>query len=207
MNPTLQPIDTSQLMLPSPRKKHPGGRPSNLTVASLAKLIAAFQRGDTDEEACQYARIHPATYYRWKNKDEQFREQIEDAKNFWLESAGNIIHEVLLNPRVPWKIKETTAWRIMEAKRPNIYGPKAIQLQQQNNQQNNYYVTTPEHTRAIAEQPAVETTDPAELLKALENPPGMDTGTEEERAMGIYQDEIRREDTTQSDLSDSPAPL
>lgn len=53
--------------------KSKAGRPTVITKDSLSKLEEWFIYGYTDEQACLYAEISPATLYRY----------IEENKGFW----------------------------------------------------------------------------------------------------------------------------
>lgn len=46
-----------------------------MTDETLEKLREAFLMGATDEEACVYADIHPATLYNYQNKNEEYIEE------------------------------------------------------------------------------------------------------------------------------------
>jgi predicted DNA-binding protein (UPF0251 family) len=69
--------------------KHPGGRPTERTPEVVAKLEEAFKNDFKDEEACSHAGIHRATYYRWLNEDEKFRDKMEEAQQFLFKVARN----------------------------------------------------------------------------------------------------------------------
>ena len=55
------------------KKKSNAGRPTVITIGSLAKLEEGFVYGYTDEQACLYADISSASLYRY----------IQDNKEFW----------------------------------------------------------------------------------------------------------------------------
>lgn len=71
------------------KEKSAVGRPTKLTPEVLAKLEEAFKSDFKDEEACSHAGIHPVTFYRWMNEDEEFRNKIETAKQFLFKFARN----------------------------------------------------------------------------------------------------------------------
>lgn len=56
-------------------QKRPIGRPSEMTDETLAQLREAFLMGATDEEACVYADIHPATLYRYQQDNPDYCEE------------------------------------------------------------------------------------------------------------------------------------
>jgi hypothetical protein len=61
-------------------QKHPGGRPISLTPEALSKLRNGFMIGFTDEEACIFAGISHATYYREKARNKKFSEDVSGWK-------------------------------------------------------------------------------------------------------------------------------
>lgn len=56
------------------------GRPTKETPSVVTKLVAAFNMGYNDTEACFYAGISRNTYYQWLNDQVEFRDRIEQAK-------------------------------------------------------------------------------------------------------------------------------
>lgn len=52
-----------------------GGRPTSMTQDVLNKLENAFSLGCSDEEACFYAEISPATLYNYQNSHPEFLER------------------------------------------------------------------------------------------------------------------------------------
>lgn len=50
-------------------------RPTKITKDVLAKLEHAYKVGATDEQASEYAEIHPATLYRYFEKNPEFCEK------------------------------------------------------------------------------------------------------------------------------------
>ncbi|CAN5697126.1 hypothetical protein BH23PAT2_BH23PAT2_03050 [soil metagenome] len=56
------------------------GRPTKETPTVVTKLVAAFNIGYNDTEACFYAGISRNTYYQWLNDQVEFRDKIEQAK-------------------------------------------------------------------------------------------------------------------------------
>lgn len=57
-----------------------GGRPSDMTVDVVTKLIAAFNNAYNIGEACGYAGISRMTYYRWLEKDDEFSYKMSEAQ-------------------------------------------------------------------------------------------------------------------------------
>lgn len=68
-----------------------GGRPSVVNNVVLAKLTEAFKQGFNDEQACDYAQIHPATFYRHMQSDENFAREIRGAKLFVIIAASKVV--------------------------------------------------------------------------------------------------------------------
>jgi len=61
-------------------KNWTAGRPSVIDEKVLAKLEEGFAISLTDEECCLYADIHPATLYRYIEKNPKFSERKEILK-------------------------------------------------------------------------------------------------------------------------------
>jgi len=58
------------------------GRPTVITEDVIAKLEAVKKLGVSNEIACDYANIHPATYYRHLESDEDFARRMRSAEYF-----------------------------------------------------------------------------------------------------------------------------
>lgn len=56
------------------------GRPSDMTIPVVTKLIEAFNNGLSITEACRYSGISRPTYYRWLENDEWFRDKMDEAQ-------------------------------------------------------------------------------------------------------------------------------
>ncbi len=63
-------------------KKNPWGRPSKIDEESIKKLEEMFKLDCTIAEACSYAWISHTTYHDWCNKDKEFSDRMERAKNY-----------------------------------------------------------------------------------------------------------------------------
>lgn len=61
----------------SSEKKSGAGRPTKMTESTLKKIEFAFLKGMTDEEACLFAEITPATLYNYCNANPEFFERKE----------------------------------------------------------------------------------------------------------------------------------
>ena len=79
-----------------PKSEHlPNGRPSKMTPETLAKLRSAFAVGATDAQACFYAGIDESTFYRYCDKNPDFRNETERLKeNPVLKAKTNIVQEI-----------------------------------------------------------------------------------------------------------------
>ena len=58
------------------------GRPPAIDTKTVAKLTEAFRIDATAEEACSYAGISTATYYRKLKEDDHFREEMERSQMY-----------------------------------------------------------------------------------------------------------------------------
>lgn len=74
-----------------PKKKNPWGRPTVFTKEKVQKLLKALEDWMSDDEACYYAGICRASYYRKKANDEKFLDEITKAKNYMLNSALRVV--------------------------------------------------------------------------------------------------------------------
>lgn len=81
----------------TPKKKavNKGGRPSERTKAVVAKLEAAFQNGMNITQACRYAKIDRVTYYRWLDADEEFSNKMDEAQEFLIVKAKQVLAELI----------------------------------------------------------------------------------------------------------------
>ena len=105
-----------------PKKGSRVGRPSVMTEEKLEQLRQAFLWGATDEEACIYAMVHPATYYLYCKANPGFYEQIKKCKQDPILRAKKTVSE---------NIKElgTAKW-YLEKKLKNEFGDvKKIELE------------------------------------------------------------------------------
>lgn len=59
-------------------RKRKVGRPTVVTHNTVKQLRRAFMWGATDQEACAFAGISPATLYRYQARIPEFREQKQD---------------------------------------------------------------------------------------------------------------------------------
>jgi len=93
----------------------------------LSKLEYALAIGCTVEEACSLAMISPAAYYRFIEKNPEFRERFEGLKHITIFNARKAIADEL--QRGNWKL----AWKFLEAKCPQEFSSQWV-LRKQNDQ-------------------------------------------------------------------------
>lgn len=78
---------------PKPKPKHPGGRPTKKDIETVKKLIAGFNNGFNDTEACSYSGISRETFYKWIKNDREFSDIITNAKAYPNKKAKEVILE------------------------------------------------------------------------------------------------------------------
>lgn len=98
------------------KKKNKGGRPTKKTKEIVQKLVDAFKRDYTVEEACSYAGIGKVAFYDWLKKDEKFANEIEAAKYYLLQAAKNTIAAKIANE----KDDELSKW-FLERRAKKLY--------------------------------------------------------------------------------------
>jgi hypothetical protein len=107
------------------------GRPTVITPDVTRRLIAAFERGFTDETACSAAGISTTAYYKHLKENEAFRIRIQQAKVFLLMLAGQHIADVLYDSvreqngekrKYSTSIEAKTAMWVLERKEPEAWG-------------------------------------------------------------------------------------
>lgn len=86
---------------PISEKQEGPGRPPIDRDAVLPKLVEAFKKDATREEACRKAKIGTTTFERYMKDDEEFRGQIEDAQDYALEMAKEGVVNHLEKKRDP----------------------------------------------------------------------------------------------------------
>lgn len=72
-----------------------GGRPTKYTPAVIGKLEIALNNGYNIVEACQYANIHPDTYYDWLKTYPEFSDKMEIAKAMPNRKAKEVIAQAI----------------------------------------------------------------------------------------------------------------
>lgn len=116
------------------------GRPSVINEVVLSKLRAVLQKGLSIKKACQFAGIGEKTFYRHYNNDSEFRQLVEDCRNYVTLFAGEVVaDDIVINKNV-----STAKWWL-ERKEPNEFNNQAAitQINTQNNQ-NSTYISIPD---------------------------------------------------------------
>lgn len=80
------------------KKKHAGGRPTDMTPDTINKLEQVFAIGGTDKEACSYADISHQTLYNYQEKYPEFVERKEMLKEKPFIKARQTVVKALDNP-------------------------------------------------------------------------------------------------------------
>jgi len=117
-------------------QKHAGGRPESISGDILAKLRSAFMIGCTEEEACLFARINPATLYRHKQRHPEFCKEIELLRHHPKLKARITIQKNLNDPKVAaWYLErkakdEFSAEKDDKNNNPNKSAEQAEQIDQ-----------------------------------------------------------------------------
>ncbi len=115
---------------------NPIGRPTVVTLDTVAKLLSVLQRGISITKACIYAHIDRATFYRKYKEDPEFRNKVDDARNF----ATVVAAEVVVDDIVKNKNVQTAKW-YLERKDPEEYAQKPlVQINTHKNEQRNYFM-------------------------------------------------------------------
>jgi len=73
--------------------------PWKFTEDTVVKLESIFKIGGTDEEACSYALIHRATFYRWLKEDEDFATRISASKHYSDIAAKNVVIDTIIKDK------------------------------------------------------------------------------------------------------------
>jgi hypothetical protein len=96
------------------------GRPAAITPKVVSKLVEAFKIDATVEEACFYAGISKATYYRESERSGQFRDEIARAQSypFMLVKAAVM--------KAVQRGNGALAFKWLERRQKSIYGESAL---------------------------------------------------------------------------------
>lgn len=106
-----------------PKKKHPGGRPTVFTPATLEKLEAAFSWGCTDTEACVWADISVDALYAYQRRNPDFIKRKELLKETPTLKARQVI-----NMALGQKDKQAAQWWL-ERKRKEEFSTRSELVQ------------------------------------------------------------------------------
>lgn len=102
----------------------PVGRPGTIDEDATAKLVAALRNGLGVTTACQISSISTDAYYRKYNSDEEFRNKMEDAKEFGSVLASDIILQTLKAKKGKDKEQIETAKWWLERKKPDEFSKR-----------------------------------------------------------------------------------
>lgn len=92
--------------------------PYKYNTTTVDRLVEAFSKSYNITEACQFAGIDRATYYRWLEQVPEFEGIVEEAKAQPLKDAKNVIHTAIKTGDVA-----TAKW--MVERRDPDFKPKA----------------------------------------------------------------------------------
>lgn len=92
---------------------------TKLTPEVVAKLKQAFAIGATVEQACYYAEIHKATYYRWIEKNPVLSDEFDHMRQrLPLKAKQNIANAIETGNSI------ADSWRLLERTESDQYGEK-----------------------------------------------------------------------------------
>ena len=150
--------------------KNSGGRPTVITNRVLSKLIASFQRGHNNAVSIRYAGIGEKTFYRNYAEDEEFRQKIDDAKDYALHLAGDIIVDTLNSKKAGRALRTRTAQWYLERKEPDEFGRKPlIELNDTTINNNQYNFISNDDLKRLVERAGITKLNPAKIVAALAN--------------------------------------
>lgn len=86
--PTVKP---KRKVTPKKKPKHAGGRPTKKDAETVNKLIAGFNNGFNDSEACSYSGISRETFYKWLKNDKKFSDVITHAQEYPNKKAKEVV--------------------------------------------------------------------------------------------------------------------
>lgn len=175
-----------------------GGRPSSITPEVVLKLIAVFQRGLSVTTALSYAKISKTAFYERYRNDQEFRDKIDDAKDFGKHIAGSIIIDTLTKSNNEVLKAKTAQW-YLERKEPSEYGRKP-EVEVNNNTTNQYLFVSDEEFKRRAELAGVTKLNPAAIAQALETQ-DMGRGVESTPIVEVDQGQLGNTDTNEKGVS------
>lgn len=161
------------------------GRPSKMDDEIVTKFIAAFQHGYTDTKACEYARVSRQWLYRHLKEDPEFRDKITDAKNFWVQLAGNNITKILQSQDpASEKTRAALSKWVYEKHMPDGYGSKT-EGEEDPKTQNNFLFISYDKLRRITAAAGLKAADPSTLLEAFADA-DVDRGEAEDSTVELH---------------------
>jgi hypothetical protein len=199
------------------QQSRPPGRPTSMTLGTVQKLQAAFQRGFSVSTACKIARISRETYYKWLKDSEDFSDRMEGAQEYAKILAGDVILDVLQDihrgkkdPQtgevVPKKYSETTVantakW-FVEKTEKEIFGSQSLMAAKTESDGKGGTTTTIVYANddILRQFTRQEEINAGQLLEALEDSiPGEEVtgGGSEGSAPPIHTEELQGEHPTQ----------
>lgn len=95
------------------------GRPTKIDEETVKKLVSILQLGVSDTLACQYANISREAFYNRLEKDYDFVDKIETAKNYATIAAGQVVVGAIVKDK---DIKAAMWW--LERKHPEEFARK-----------------------------------------------------------------------------------
>lgn len=101
-------------------KKSNAGRPTVITDDAIQKLEEAFKWDATIGEACRYAGISESTYYDHYNKNKQFSEKIDRARDFIFELAKKNIERAVSEGDTELSVK------LLKMRQNKIYNERTV---------------------------------------------------------------------------------
>jgi len=93
-------------------------RSGKLTDEVVTKLVDAFKNDLNNEEASDYAGIHPDTYNNWRNWSSEFRDKMDSAKRFLMAVAKNNIAKAVSKGDVD------NSFKLLERRQKNTYSTR-----------------------------------------------------------------------------------
>ncbi len=97
-----------------------GGRPTVMTEEVVEKLIEAYKWDATTGEACRYAGISESTYYDHYNKNKEFSEKIDRARDFIFEIAKKNIERAVVEGDTELSVK------LLKMRQNKIYNERTV---------------------------------------------------------------------------------
>lgn len=135
-----------------------------MTAYTLSKLKAILQRGISVKKACIYAQIGEKTFYRHYNNDSEFRQIVDDCRNYVTIIASEVITEdITKNKNV-----STAKWWL-ERKDSDEFSLKQNLNVFQNSPNNAYEFITDDEFRSRARLAGVDKLNPQDIADALDN--------------------------------------